>query len=562
MQINLEHLRSVTAEKTWRRGELYFEQGLVTLLEQDADSIKASVKGTQRYQVVLSNHSGQFACVCDCPMAASAQNPCKHVVAVSLRATQMISSPSAKAPNTTVKSQSSNMQELVAFIQAQPKEWLAHTLIALADKQPEVQQILGMLRQSASKDNLKELQKSLSSLIGRPRFMDYKQSRSYANKLNSAAGIFEQMLLRGQTADCMTILEYALERVIKVYAQSDDSGGQIHDAITTMGDLYRDACVAASEVHKPTAARIFKLLLVDDWGFINRDDLEAMMGTASVLALEDKICEAWLKQPPRAAYTFDAHTSKVEALVTAIAQKNKDVDLLIRIYSREPVHEHGYLNLIKTCQQFHHMREAVQWAERGLKANPKSNSIRSLLAEMYLQDGLDDEASELLWQNFLQRPEASSYLALKQHSGKAWTHWRQQVMEKLIASEQKSTHLLATRNNHQTQANASLRIACLLAEGSIEEARNLLKTHDCSHLCRRQLAQQIHQQYPDEAAHHLQTIISEITQVSSPRAYEQACELLREMQVWLPKHTFDAYLQDLKVQNKIRPTFIKLLNTI
>src|SRR6266496_3530426 len=83
----LRKLRSLAGNRSYARGEEYFEEGLVGQITAKADVISAKVRGTHPYQVRLSivrvNGNLSVTHSCSCPMGRDGDF-CKHCVAVGL----------------------------------------------------------------------------------------------------------------------------------------------------------------------------------------------------------------------------------------------------------------------------------------------------------------------------------------------------------------------------------------------------------------------------------------------------------------------------------------------
>ena len=68
-----------------RRGQEYQWQGLVRIENGDDDDVRASIRGSQRYEVEVSWKPGELTVYCDCPYFEST-GPCKHIWATILAA--------------------------------------------------------------------------------------------------------------------------------------------------------------------------------------------------------------------------------------------------------------------------------------------------------------------------------------------------------------------------------------------------------------------------------------------------------------------------------------------
>lgn len=66
----------------WQRGQKCYEDGAVTNLRQDGNTITATVNGTEPYKVIIHLPNGEPEGMdCSCPFAEGCAN-CKHMAAV------------------------------------------------------------------------------------------------------------------------------------------------------------------------------------------------------------------------------------------------------------------------------------------------------------------------------------------------------------------------------------------------------------------------------------------------------------------------------------------------
>lgn len=553
LTINLNKLQSHTNTATWQRGEKYYRENRVHELTRIDSKITARVKGSDSYRVTLTlKQNGDFSYQCNCPVNDDG-SCCKHIVGVAIAA--------SKGESVDAPAEKSTTQSLRAFLLAQPQAWLAETLANLAENNTDIERQLKFQQQLLGATNLASLKKAISTLLGRPRFLDYRKSREFSYKISELNTLLRQIDSAGKHGDCVALTEYALERLIKLYAESDDSAGYMGGEIATTGEIYRNAAVSADSANKPKPANFLKLLMLDGWGIIPHDEYQAILGELGYAELERKIESAWANLKPSDVHGhYDAERYTIERLMENIAKQRGDVDLLIRMYSQSLNYSVRYQQIIELCQAHQRTREAITWAERGVKAHPRDNTLRSMLADMYLQDGLDAEALELLWQNFRNSFTSNNYMALKHRSGNAWPEWREKALTLLIKAEQSSnTHYLKAYPMGNTRPDCSLRAACLLAEGCIDEVRELLNTHVCQAGILLELARAISKKYPQEATLHMQSVITDCLIHANNRNYQSATTLLHELRAWMPESAFNAYVQILRVQHKARKNLISML---
>ncbi|MDO9366275.1 MAG: SWIM zinc finger family protein [Methylotenera sp.] len=551
--INLDQLQSHTNKATWQRGEKYYRENRVHELTRTDSKITARVKGSDSYRVTVTlKQNGDFSYQCNCPVNDDG-SCCKHIVAVAIAA--------SKGESNDAPEEKSATQSLRAFLLAQPQAWLAETLANLAKNDTDIERQLKFQQHLLGATDLASLKKAISTLLGRPRFLDYRKSRDFSYKINELNTLLRQIDSAGKHGECVALSEYALERLIKLYAESDDSAGYMGGEIADTGEIYRNAAVSADNTSKPKPANFLKLLMLDGWNIIPKDDYQAMLGELGYAELERKIESAWANLKPSNVHGhYDAERYTIERLMENIAIQRGDVDLLIRMYSQALHYPGRYHQIVKLCQAHQRTREAITWAERGVKAHPRDNTLRSMLAAMYLQDGLDAEALELLWQNFRHSCTGDNYMALKQHSGNAWPEWREKALALLIKAEQSSNaYYLNAYPGGNARPDCSLRASCLLAEGCVDELRDLLNTHVCQADILLQLARVISKMHPQEATLHMQSVISDCLTHADNKNYQSATSLLRELRTWMPEGTFNTYVQILRVQHKARKNLISML---
>ena len=550
--IDLDLLKAQAGTQSWLRGEAYYRQNRVNIQARTDKEISAHVKGSEVYFVRLVFLKKGLDFRCSCPVNADG-SCCKHIVAVALAATQQVADGS---PNSNTEK-----NKLKVFLQAQPAAWLAETLFNLSTNYPDIERQLTLQQQLAGDTDTASLKKMISSLIGRPRHLDYSKSRDFSFKIGELHNLLQQIKQAGKLVLLINLCEYALERLIKVYAESDDSAGYIGVEIANIGQLYSESALAASLEDKPKPVHFFNLLILDEWGLIQQDNLAAMLGAQGQAEFERKIEAEWANlKPSKVIGSYDGYSYRITQLMESIALQRNDVDFLIRLYSQALKYANNYHKIIALCQSNQRQREAILWAERGVKAHPKDNHVLNLLAEMYRKDGLEAESLELIWQIFLNTATDDSYLKLKENAGLAWPIWREKALHRIIKAEQAVQAFYVSRNpNSKNKADCSLRVSCLLAEGCIDELRSLLHTHECTDDILLKLARTIHAQYPQEAATHLQSVIANIMRIADNKTYQKTVDLLNEMRVWMPALAFTHYVESLRLQHKAKRNFISLL---
>lgn len=81
--ISRSALRQLAGERSFERGQVYFDEERVRGLVEFEGTVAATVEGTEDYRVKLWADRGSLRYSCDCPFADEG-NFCKHCVAVGL----------------------------------------------------------------------------------------------------------------------------------------------------------------------------------------------------------------------------------------------------------------------------------------------------------------------------------------------------------------------------------------------------------------------------------------------------------------------------------------------
>ena len=113
------------------------------------------------------------------------------------------------------------------------------------------------------------------------------------------------------------------------------------------------------------------------------------------------------------------------------ARVARDFELLLRVLQWDLSNGHAFIELVEACREFKREREALQWAERGVKKFPNEARLRDALAGCLADSGLKEEALEQHWAAFVAEPDEKHWDALKKAMGKNWPMRRTEALEAL-----------------------------------------------------------------------------------------------------------------------------------
>src|SRR5690606_9696335 len=83
--------------------------------------------------------------------------------------------------------------------------------------------------------------------------------------------------------------------------------------------------------------------------------------------------------PPGSPRTFDGPRFRVTAIMESLARASGDIDALVAIKARDLSHAYDFLTIAQLLHEAKRPDEALDWAERGLKAFPHDIDSRLLL---------------------------------------------------------------------------------------------------------------------------------------------------------------------------------------
>ncbi|HLA29603.1 MAG TPA: SWIM zinc finger family protein [Pseudomonas sp.] len=252
----LDDLISRAGPITAERGLHYFAEGLVSNLDVRADSARAQVRGSTRYQVELRGLGEQFDFSCTCPHAMQG-NLCKHVVAVGLAWLDALEPERAEVaidPD----------QELRTWLNQQPQAVLADLLFEIAMRDDALQRSLRLKldlgkRSDDPTDNAEAWYQAIDEATEVEDFLDWRQAASFAADLGELSDALERLLTPEHAALLIELSEYAIPRVEYALQQIDDSSGGLGEVLERLNRLHLQACTLAKPDPIALAERLFDL---------------------------------------------------------------------------------------------------------------------------------------------------------------------------------------------------------------------------------------------------------------------------------------------------------------
>lgn len=560
-------LLELAGEKSYRRGLDYYQSGAVVSLTQRQGRIRAQVAGTTTYKVALFRQGSELMTNCDCPMGDRGYF-CKHAVAAGLAwlAEQKGNkkTPSSNREGDVIRRylEQSDPSRLVELLLEQA-EWdgaLHNRLYAQA------------LQQQPQQDGkaLKQLVQQAFAVRG---FVDYRGMRAVLSRLYPVVDLLRDLLDSQQSLVAYELADYAMRRGLALYERVDDSDGGLGIVLQQISELHLAACRAAHPVGMKLATKLFQLQMKDHWGLINFYDYADLLDDNAMAVYRKAAQKEWSEIPaigPEEAnsFTLRGHYN-ITRIMEDLAQHDGDVDALVAIKRHDLSSGYHFLEVAELLDKAGRNEEALDWAERGLKAfsERRDGRLVEFVTAHYQRNGRHEDALNLAWQAFTDWPILAAYQHLKAVADIAGVAqaWRDKAfvwLEKDFPGRNKA------RCSHwegQPGGN-SLLVDILLWEGDRQAALAAARDGGCTKSHWFKLAEALEKAQPSDAATIYRTLIDRIVDLRNNDAYDRAAELTARIRRLMRKadeqSDFEQFLADLRKRHKAKRNFMQRLDGV
>lgn len=549
--LTLQRIRRLAGATSFARGQAYHAVERVTSLVVRGDTLTATVIGTENYAVRLEATSAgdeRFAYRCSCPVGTDGAF-CKHCVAVALA--WLAAAQPADAGSTTKRQRRAapstplvQLDDVRPWLLEQPPAALADLLLDVAERDARLREKLlrAAARATAKGIDLSAYRRAIERAARPHGFVDYYGAGSYAEGVRDAVEPLRELLAETpeQAAAVIDLVEFALQCVEDALENADDSNGEIGSLLHELQALHLAACQVARPDPEELARRLFEWEIDDHWDvFYNAAETYAELLGKVGLATYRRLAEAeWKKLPalkPGARESFESPRFRLTSIMEALARTSGDVDALVAIKAKDLSSAYQFLTIAELYRDAERPNDALEWAERGLKAFPKDIDARLLefLALEYHRRGRTDEAMALAWRQFESRPLLETYKNLKSHADKAhadlWPTWRERALGWLrqrIADTPRAARRpffwSADLNDRSTL------VEVLLWENDVDSAWREAQGGDCRDELSLRVATAREKTYPADAIpvylRHAERLIAQKTN----RSYEEAVKHLKK----------------------------------
>ncbi|MFJ2113352.1 SWIM zinc finger domain-containing protein [Streptomyces sp. NPDC087850] len=451
-------VRDLAGSRSYERGLGYLDS--VGHLRADGGRIVATVRGTERYRVVL--HSTEpLRGECDCPYGEDGFF-CKHCVAVALTLLRAPGGQSALRKEAEVRDTtlsdwlgSLSKEELLSLVQRQlaADDGFKETLV---------------LRASTARGDTAAARSAIRAMVDPEDFtqygyIGYQDAAGYAAQVSRAAEAVQELAESGRADAAAEAARDAISRVIAVYGSADDSDGEISQAAADLAEAHLAACAAGSPDPEETARWIVDRCLDEDGDCVEIEpaayaDILGPRGLAELRALGE---EALSRNPSGWAERY---------LMETLVRVEGNVDELVALYAADLTPNGArHLRITMELDAAGRADEALTWAENGLRhaaaeQTPPHVDLVAYTAERYARQGRTADALTVRRDHFLLAPSLPAYRELRaaaQAHG-VWDTERPRVLDPLRE--------VTDTDRRGRYAHGSLLIDVLIDDGDLEEA--------------------------------------------------------------------------------------------
>lgn len=565
-------LKKNAGAAVFERGEEYFAAGTVGPLRVTEGKVRASVAGTETYQVTLQEKSGELDWRCSCPHAADGFF-CKHCVAVGLAwlAGHAGDSRNAKSGR---KARQDPWSAIRQYLSAQPPQSLVDLLLEAAERDERTYDalLLKAERTGGATKAFAAYRSAIDRATSVYGFVDWHGAGAFAGDIDQVADALEELLQPDSAAMLVDLAEYAIERIENSLEQVDDSGGSVGNVVCRLGELHHKACRMARPDPVKLAARLFRLEMTLPFGVHSFDaqTYRDVLGESGLRRYRELAQAEWSKVKPRtSSERYEPHRFRLTLIMEQLAKADGDIEQLVAIKAQDLSSGYRYFEIAEILAKAGQHDKALEWAERGLKAFPErpDNRLRDFLAAAYLQLRRNDEALQLTWIQFEERPSLEHYRKLHDIAARIgmWPAQRERALA-LVADISARESKRAAKQSWGRMEGGSLRVEIALWEQDLEAAWEAANAGACSQQLLIRLAERLAPSRPDDAVTLYRRVVAPIVEETSNRAYEEAIQLIRKIGSLMKKQKqteqFRDYVADLHARYKAKRNFIKLLNEV
>ena len=566
-------IRRVAGPESYQRGLDYFSHGHVESLEDDDAGVRATVRGNRDYTVMLTADDGVLDYSCDCPVGGDGTF-CKHCVAAALALLNRTAAP--VKPTARRKAKEVTLADAGKSLRNEDKETLVRMMLdwAKADGRLRERLLLYAARRSGPDAGAAAVRRAFERAVRVRDFVHYREAGGWARGVDDAIDSIEQLLKDGQAGAVIELCELALHSLLSAIEAVDDSDGHFGVLSGRLQDIHYRACYEAQPDPVNLAKRLFQWELHSEFDVFHGAGARyaEILGAKGMKVYRELADAAWEKVPVRTAKHKRSKSGRhfrITHIMESLAQVSGDIEELVAVMGRDLSSAYSYWKIADVYRDARQYDNALLWAEKGLKAFPDRTDaqLREFAAEEYHRRRRHNDAMNLIWATFSERPYLEEYKTLEKHATKsaAWPEWRERALAEIrvrIAKAKERARGQSRPRWYQADDHSIL-VEIFLYEGKAEDAWREAGVGGCSDGLWLRLAADREKEHPEDAAPIYMKYAEAAVAATSNGRYEDSVRLLAKAAVVMKRvdrsAEFVRHLDALRAKYKIKRNFIKLV---
>jgi uncharacterized Zn finger protein len=258
------------------------------------------------------------------------------------------------------------------------------------------------------------------------------------------------------------------------------------------------------------------------------------------------------------------------------------VDEEVAVRARDLSHAYDYVQIVELLVDAGRFDDALVWAEQGLASFQDHTDVRlrEIAAKELRRSGRDEEAMNIIWRQFEERPSHASYELLHEHAKAAgsWNNWRERALQVMHAIDdgERSARAKASKASRTSVSTSRVQrvfdsrpasselVKVHLWEGDVEAAWSQAQAGGCSVQLWLRLAALREGDHPDDAIPIYEDEVEREIAGKNNRSYQIAVDIvvkvgeLMERAEWGDR--FPDYLANLRTSHKAKRNLMKLFD--
>lgn len=362
-RFDIDAIRRKAGDDVFARGQAYFTEGRVSIVDIGPDRVRARVSGNETHRTILTGRSEASGGECSCPVFND-HGFCKHLVATALAAAG-VEPQDDGGPVARIRTRLSTRDPAV----------LVDLLIEQAERDDGLFRRLDMMASAASGDDETvsvRLREAITAATATGRFIDSREAGDWARGVEDALDLVATLVPAGHVVAARQLAEHALARIEAALGRIDDSGGWCSGLLEQARDIHLAACKAAPPEPIGLAEDFFACEIGSEWGTFDGAAVTYadVLGEVGLAVYRELAAAAWEKIPPvevrrTAGDDFSPRRNRLMRILDHFAARVGDVETRIALRSRDLSSPLNYLDLARFCLEQGREAEALRHAEEG-----------------------------------------------------------------------------------------------------------------------------------------------------------------------------------------------------